>query len=35
MNWITKYIKPRIKSLFKKDLQKIVSLYGQLVNVKT
>ena len=35
MNWITKFIKPKIKSLFKKGpLTMIRVAYGQHVNVK-
>ena len=34
MNWITKFIKPKIKSLFRKSHQRQMKIYGQLVDVK-
>ena len=35
MNWISKFIKPKIKSLFEKNLQKQMKISGQHVDVKT
>ena len=34
MNWITKFIKPKIKSLFEKKSSKLKKIFGQHVAVK-
>ena len=35
MNWISKFIKPKIKSLFEKNLQKQRKIFGLHVDAKT
>ena len=31
VNWITKYIKPKLKSIFKKRSAEMMKLYGKIV----